>query len=251
MFKKICFLGFVLITFVSCVNNELYFANNYYRFSDFEDKDFIYVKKPLDSKVNIDENLEQLNFSFLNCDVYLEKGYKFMDNELDTYSVYNSNYDYIIYTTNVDLCRKYVDEMGGSLTDKNYFESSEYKFRVLLRYDFENTILPGNAGVKMVQYSADGNLEVQIFANENSKSYLSLVDFVSENFVGYNYEYKDFGNFSGFLVDESFDKEAKRTFFVLSNDRDFIYEISVTMPREKYSLYADFIFDILNGIEFL
>lgn len=242
MLKKILILV-LLLGMVACDSvEEEAIQDTYYKWA--YDDGFYYFRVPKNSKIN------QENAKIADCEV--DFGHFEQSVLLDGECEYLAE-DFGFRFKSEGKCCDYAEVMAETFTDEWIYVSDRFNFKIQLRYDFQNNYLQNDQGVVMRQIGEGGApLEVIVRGEENLREYSDLGEFLAEKYPGFTYEFASFSNFTGVFVDESLSKgEAMRHFFIMSEDKETIIEAVMSFPRDKYTVYRDFLDAVLEKIELM
>ncbi len=234
----ICFVLF--LSFLGCVtldgDETIVMYKSYYKFPI--ESGYGYFKYPTGSKI-IEDNGEG-TVKFDRCEIQFAPE----DEGL-----------YVFWTTSVvenfEFCDDLAQKMQESFTDKLFFVSDKYHFSIVLRSDFETRFIEEEQGVVMDKPFSDYSMEIKISAQDNIMGFVDLGDLLDNRYPGFSYDFASYETFSGVFVDESIDTFAYRHFFVLSDNKDIIYEAVMKIPSMKYSIHKDFLSEVLENMEIL
>lgn len=128
--------------------------------------------------------------------------------------------------------------------------------------DFEIEYLNDDAGLifkKAVVPPPSGNpkdpsfnytSEIYVTSSENLEDFDGIGDFVGKKYAGYTFEFADYGDFSGYYVNEGVMLNAVSHFFTFGKGNKFIHEVYLKVPSKYYSAQKDVFEKLVKDIVF-
>lgn len=128
--------------------------------------------------------------------------------------------------------------------------------------DFEIEYLNDDAGLifkKAVVPPPSGNpkdpsfnytVEIYVTSSENLEDFGGVSDLVGKKYAGYTFEFADYGDFSGYYVNEGVMLNAVSHFFTFGKGNKFIYEVYLKVPSKYYSAQKDVFEKLVKDIVF-
>lgn len=128
------------------------------------------------------------------------------------------------------------------------YENEKYSFGLKeFPKDFEVIKLENDAGIVFKKFvnpppsenlkdpSFDYTAEIYVMPFENIEDYESISDLVGKKYAGYTFEFADYGEFSGYYVNEGVVLNAVSHFYAMSKDGGIIYEAYLKVPSKYYA----------------
>ena len=134
-------------------------------------------------------------------------------------------------------CKLHVDNIFNSLTDKVSHMRAEYGFDINLPDTFDVEYF--EHGVFLTRNIEDYHIGIGVKSFKNESGHKLIGDYVSAEYPGYNIEFVEFDNLSGFYVDEAIENEALRHFFAMSKNGSIVYEAYLRVPSIRFSDHLD------------
>ncbi len=205
-----------------------------------------------------------------NEDVYDIRNYKengvsyralYMDNVLEYYYA-SPEVEDILYTfvafdeeIGVSQCTELVNFVAESFTKDPAYYNDQFGFKIDILPDYKMEDLPSGEGILMKK-NVDKEIckdektgeefpcnpyfiEISVFASNNIMKYKDVSDFVSKKYEGYSIEFLDNNGINGIYVDEGNGKEAIRHFFMMSKDKEILYEALLKVPSVYYTKHKE------------
>jgi len=157
-------------------------------------------------------------------------------------------------------CAEYIEKALNSLTDVPTYFNDRYSFGVEILSDYKAEDLPDDGGVllkKWVETEVENDegdmepfgykVELMVSAQDNIVGYRDVLHFIGEKYSGYTAEFTDLDERTGVYVDEGMGDEAMTHFFLMEDD--IIYDVSIKVISQYYSLYVDEYKEMAESIE--
>lgn len=143
------------------------------------------------------------------------------------------------------------------------YQNEKYAFALKsFPADFEVEKLDNDAGIIFKKWveppksenlkdpSFDYEVEIYLMPFQNIEDYEKLSDFVGEKYAGYTFEFADYGEFSGYYVNEGMAANAVSHFYTMGRGEETIYELYLKVPG-KYHAAQKAVFEALvKGLVF-
>lgn len=190
-------------------------------------------------------------------EVWYKDGFPVFD--LVTYS--DNGGSFWLYNDKKDVspCMETFNFIVNSFTDEPRYKNDEFSFSVRIPELYKVTELPSGDGLilKKTIQTQDPKLPVYdvnitFIAFDNLKNYENIADYVGERYAGYTVRFKDYGEFSGFFVDESTNVTgmAISHFFTLGKSKDAIYQADLQLPSKFYNTHGAGFEGLVAGLKF-
>lgn len=154
-----------------------------------------------------------------------------------------------LYSNKQDVtpCMETFNFMVASFTDEPRYKNDKFSFSVKIPEQYKLIELPSGDGLilKKSLQTEDPKLptydvKITFMAFDNLKKYQNIADYVGEKYPGYTVRFKDFGEFSGFFVDESTNMTgmAISHFFTLGKSKEAIFQADLELPSKVYNKHG-------------